>query len=212
MSTEFKGYVASIASKSLPSKKKAGQTFNVYSFEIEDQSGELTKVDFGYDSPPFKEGDFIAFTATENGPYLKYDKNSGKIVKSPPFPRAAKAPAPAPVEGTAPARRNSGYEDPERQRQIITQHSQEIAVRLLEMLLANNAFPMSAAKTKAGEAQRYDELLHAFRKLTAELVEDVVTTRVRDTYPVSPLAQTKADGQIPAPAPTPEPKKEEAFE
>lgn len=93
------------------------------------------------DAPEFGKGDTITFTYSKSGQWKNADPKSFSVVES---ARAESAPWAA---GNGPA----PYTD-NRQLSIVYQHSQEMAIRFLDIALSNDALPLPAAKNKRSEA------------------------------------------------------------
>lgn len=197
MTTAYKGFVSKISAKPGKSKKPPYRGYTQYSFRVEKDDGVEYEdwFSFGFNSPPFVEGDYIQFETEEKNGYTVVKEGSGSIVKNPPARHTAKA-AGSTKAGEAVQGDQGNANAADRQTQIVMQHSQEMAIRLVQVLLANDALPISSAATKAGEAKRYAEVMDFVDKLTVKSYNDVVTARllttVADTFTV-----TKADGPIP---------------
>lgn len=174
---EFKGEVAFLDSREITSKK-SGRKFTAYSLKLKLDDGELSqKIDCGFEQPPFKKGDYVAVKTEVDA--KGYEQLKFIEAASRPAARAASVPNAGAVAGA------TGAAAPEqlgadRQTQIVLQHSQEMAIAEVALLLANNALPLSAATSKAGQAKRYEELHAAVQKLTVELYFDVVSARLLD--------------------------------
>lgn len=212
----MRGFVAKIATKSGVAVR-TGKAWTKYSFIVEDEQGVETKwITYGFEQPPFKEGDFIEFEVRENNGFADYKKGSGRIVANPPARAAARSSAAASPQrgqvagveqaagkpGQAEAGRGVGAVDggsggADRQTQIVLQHSQEMAIALVSVLLANDALPISATKSKAGEAKRFDEIVAAVDKLTVKFHNDVATGRLLSVVADMGVVSTKADAPLP---------------
>lgn len=196
---DFKGFVARLIAKDVVSKR-TGKKLTAYSFKVEQDNGvEYDQwFDFGFDQPPFNEGDYISFSAEQNGKFWNYTKGSGTLVKNPPARYVAK-PADKPVSGPTVHGPTGGeptvqVAGSDRQSQIVAQHSQEIALRRLAIFLDNDALPMSEAKTKAGTAKRFEELTAMLHKFEVEAYNDVTAGRIATgsiLTPTVPLADKK---------------------
>ena len=165
-----------------------------------------------------------AITDAEND-VADYVEGSGRVVTraaaaaSPaapaPAPKAApaaaaKAATPAPAAAPAAkggyqaekARRDAYWENKEKrdieetEPRIRYQNARSAAIEVIGLLLQHDALPASAAKTKAGQAKRFDEISAAVDKLTVQYFTDTGTLR---------LLETVADGRIEGPAPAPLP-------
>lgn len=89
----------------------------------------------------------------------------------------------------------------DRNTSIILQHSQEMAIAVVGLLLENEALPMSEAKTKAGTAKRFEELVASVDKFTVKYYNDALTGRLLDTVADMGVVDTSADGPVPNVAP-----------
>lgn len=206
---QFRGFVANISSR------KAGRGM-AYSFRLETEKGEdweydgKTWIGFGFEKPPFAEGDFIEgeCEVNEKG-YLQYIKGSGRQVKNPPARARAKNSDAVSNGSAASTPRMASEAEPtgvaDRQTQIVLQHSQEMAIAAVGVLLQHDALPMSEAKNKAGTAKRFAEISAMIDKMTRKYYDDVVTGQLL-TVVAPELISTEPDGQIPPPA-TQQPKR-----
>ena len=134
--------------------------------------------------PPVKKGDFVEFQWEQDGQYKKIVKGTAKIKKD-----APKQTAPAPDAGASPGTN--------RQDSIVYQSSRKDAIQLVEVLLDNDALPLSAKNTKAGKAARYDEVVAAVNQLTVNFFRDVETLRLFDTVADTGDTDTSAQGELP---------------
>lgn len=213
---KYQGFVVTIFGRDLPSKFK-GKKNTAYSFKLEgDDGAESPWINFGFDEPPFAQGDYIEVEAEENEKgYINYVKGSGKQIKNPPA-RAAAKPAgrasrspgagagsgtassavAAPVSGEAVSGTSGAGTD--RQTQIVLQHSQEMAISAVNVLLTHDGLPMSKAQTAAGIAKRYDEIIAMFDKLTRKFYDDVVTGELL-TRVAPEIVSTEPDAPLPEP-------------
>jgi len=198
-SEKYRGFVARIGVKDGKAKKPPYRAYKLFSVKIEKEDGTeyADWVGFGFDPVPFSEGDFVEFEAEkgDNG-YINFVKGTGTLVKNPPARASAKkAGSPSAGTGTE-GDTGSSSGDANRQTQIVLQHSQEMAVRMVELLHGLDALPISAAATKAGEAKRFSEVNAIVDKLTVRFYNDVVTGRLLTTV-ADTVQDTKADGAIP---------------
>lgn len=174
---KFEGFVKKINVKE---GRGARGPWKAYSAKLENSEGKEFDawVSLGFDPPPFKEGDYVQLeTAEENG-RQQLVKGSVKVKKNPPARGGGKS-APQPSKGPGDAVATaSGPSNDERQKSITYQSSRKDAIELVKLLLTSDALPISAAKTKAGEQKRFDEITAAVEKFTVELYQDVMTLRV----------------------------------
>lgn len=219
----YAGFVATIFARDLPSKFK-GKKSTAYSFKLENDNGtDGPWINFGFEEPPFQQGDYIEVEAEENeNGYLTYVKGSGKQIKNPPA-RAAAKPAgrangsqnagkgssevSAGTAATATGSSVSGQDSAgvDRQTQIVLQHSQEMAIAAVSVLLTHDGLPMSKAQTAAGIAKRYEEVMAMIDKLTRKFYDDVVTGQLLKV--VAPeIISTEPDAPLPDPPTETKPK------
>lgn len=171
MST-FKGFIAKIGIK----EGRSGRgPWKLYSIKLEDENGvENDKwLSAGFDKPKANEGDYVVIEAEENDKgYLNV--KSLKVQKNPPAQVSKSAPqgtrtAPANVKGST------------TQTSIHYQSARKDAIEVLKLLQSQDALPISSAKTKAGEAKRFEELMALVDKLTVQFFFDAETHRLLDT-------------------------------
>lgn len=208
----YEGFVSKISSR--PAGRKGGFA---YSFLLENTDGtDGPWIGFGFESPPFKEGDYISVEADKNAKgYLTYVKGTGQQIKNPPARASARVPAGS-ARGNGHSAGAAGTDDSDknmaggassgnlqaagdvadRQTQIVLQHSQEMAIAAVGVLLQHDALPMSEAKSKAGTAKRFDEVRAMIDKLTRKFYDDVVTGQLLKI--VAPeIISTEPDGPLP---------------
>lgn len=202
---QLEGVVKRINAKPYKGRKSG----TVYSFLLIQNSGEETWVTFGFDKePPFAEGDRIAVEANkdQNG-YLNYVEGTGRIVASKADTKPAASQSTATTEATStgtPQRGNASGGYDERQRQIVWQHSQEMAIAAVGLLLQHDGLPMSVAKTKAAQSQRFEEITAAIDKQTVKFYNDVITGRVLEHVADAGVVDTSAPDGIPPADPKPQ--------
>jgi len=185
MST-IKGEVAFFDSRDVKSKR-TGKTYKAYSIKLKLDDGQFSpKLDAGFDPPKVNKGDYVEADIEQDGQYWKL-----KAVNPATPPAAAR-----PVQGI-PQQEASGDGAADRQTQIVLQHSQEMAIAEVALLLEHDALPVSAAATAAGKAKRYAEIHAAIDKLTVQRFFDVVTARLLDEVADAGDVQVPVDGGIP---------------
>jgi hypothetical protein len=185
------GYVKKINTKD--GKGKRGP-WVLYSCIIEQDDGtESGWISCGFDKPPFAEGSYISLETSKDGNYTNLVPGSVKQLDPP-----KRAPASTPVAPTSSAaapERKGAYVD--RNDSIVYQSSRKDALLLVQLLLENDALPLSTATAKSGIAKRYDEVKAFVDKLTVEFYGDVQTGRVLqsvvDAGAESTAASTAAD-------------------
>lgn len=193
----MRGSVVKIAEKS--GRNRRGP-WTRYSFITEENGQESGWVGFGFEAPPFKEGDYIEYETEEDDQgRVQYKKGTGRII-----PKPAAAPRAEPASPTAAAACNSQSSGPSsydaRQQQIVLQHSQEMAIHAVAVLLKHDSLPTTGAKTKAGEAKRFEEIIAAVDKLTVKFYNDVVTGRLLYNVPDMGVISTAPDAPLPGAA------------
>lgn len=135
---------------------------------------------FGFEKPPVSKGDYIR---AEIGTVKGYEQVvRAERITAPeaqkPLPSIGQA-ATAPVAAPATSAQNNFVVTPYRDRNdsIVYQSSRKDALEFVKLLRAEDALPISAAKTAAGKAKRYDELLALVDKITVQFYYDVNTLR-----------------------------------
>ena len=206
MSDVLKGFVLVVNTKS---GRGARGPWTLYSTKLEDENGnEGPWVSLGFEDPGIKKDDYVTieFTRDDKG-RVNAVKGGVNKPKNPPARAGARVSggevrdqASGNNAGNGGTDGSDGETGANKQTQIVMQHSQEMAIRLVSVLLANEALPMSGAKTKAAEAKRFEEITAAVDKLTVQLYNDVVTGRLLDVVADAGAdrVSTKSDGPIPA--------------
>ena len=190
---KVEGFVEKIFVKEGTNARGAWQAFSI---KVQRASGEVDPrfYQFGFERPKFKEGDYVAFEAeVKDDKAAKFIEGTGHKPKNPPARPAAPVqgggkggyqgkgggggykPRP-PVESKLFGQigQNSTEDDV---RRISYASARTAALEAVSILLANDALPMSVAKTKAGQASRYDEVTAAIDKLTVEYFYDSASGR-----------------------------------
>lgn len=198
---KLEGFVSKLNTRQ--SKPDAKRPWTLYSFLVELADGtESPWVSFGFEQPPFKEGDYIAFETDEKDNRHNYKKGSGSKPANPPErakpkqQQTAGSPAVANPKGVSTVGAALGA-PADRQTAIVMQHSQEMAITAVGILLANSALSISGNSAKAGEAKRFSEIMAAFDKLTVKFYNDAASGRLLDT-----VSDTVIDTTPDAPLPT----------
>lgn len=204
---QIEGVVKKISTKT--GKGRGGKAWTLYSFVLGlDDGSESEWITFGFDKePPFEEGDRVNVGAeSDKNGYLKYKEGSGRIVSTKPVGSGAATgvsePQPAARAGTEGAAAPSAISpravaEDTRQRQIVAQHSQEMAIGIVGLLLQHNGLPVTGAQTKAGEAKRFEEIVAAVDKFTIKFHNDVVTGRLNATVADMGVVSVMAKDAIP---------------
>jgi len=194
MSNKTEGFVVKLFTKS---GNSARGKWVADSFKIQDKDGnedpffyQMGFRDKGkLDTPPaFAEGDYLRFEYDDKDDSARtYKKGTGVKVKS--HPEAPES-APAASQGSASATGST-------QQNIHYQNSRTAAIQLVEVLLSHGALPISGAKSKAGEAQRFEEVTAAVNKLTVQFFNDLESFRLFETVADAGKVDTGADGGLP---------------
>lgn len=169
MTTEFKGFVEVLSSKS--GKTRQGRPWTAYSLKISDTNGDEMEPWFqcGFADPGLNKGDYIKFTAEKNdkGAYT-VNVDSIKKAKNPPA-RVQKRDT---GNGGGGSSGGSGYNS-EAQRADRAYHaSRGSAIELVNILMQHQSLPVSVAQGKAGKAKRYAEILAFVDKITVRYFRD----------------------------------------
>lgn len=181
---------------------RGGKQGSVYSFLVIQDNGEEAWLTFGFDKePPFEEGDRVNVGYTEKNGYKTYVEGSGRIIpvaKKTDVPSGSSSGADAGKESVRERGNQSGAGGAsDRQAQIVWQHSQEMAIAKIGLLLQHDGLPMSTAKTKAAQAQRYAEISAAIDKETVKAYNDVLSLRLLQTVADPGVVDTSAPDGIP---------------
>lgn len=171
--TTFVGFVKKVNTKS--GTNRNGRPYTLTSMKLQDENGNEVPGWFrnGFDRLPCNEGDYVKLDADEKNGNFEIRKGSIKIA---PAGKAPAAPPAAPRGGGA-TQTGGG----QTQKNIHYQNSRTCAVSVVEVLLANDALPMSAAKSKAGQSARYEAVTAMIDKLTVQYFNDLETFRLFDT-------------------------------
>lgn len=194
MSNELQGRVVKIKSKPITTRR--GQS-TAYSVLLDDEQKGETWVGFGFEAPRFQEGSYIAFeVATNDGGFLQFVKGTGRNVEAPAKQEQSAEPYAKFVDKPISAGRKA---TDDRQMSIVMQHSQEMAITAVGLLLANDALAVTKAGTKAGEASRFNEILAAIDKLTVKYYFDATSDRVITKVADTGVVESTPDAAIPEP-------------
>lgn len=157
---------------------------------------------FGFDAPSFKDdkstggnGDYVMFEADiKDGVSAQFVPGTGQLVKNPPD-RTAPQRVKSGGGGGAPRRGGGGpkltksamfgdiggYNTEDDVRRISMSHAQEMAIDTVSLLLQHDGLPITGAKTKAGQAARFEEITAAIDKKTVEYFFDTASGRLLDS-------------------------------
>lgn len=183
----YKGFIAAITTKTGLGRRGP---WTLYSGKLEKEDGtEYPEwISFGFDKPTVQKGDYVKIETEEDGKGYQKVKTCVQL-KNPP----AKA-QPATKAVSAPSGGSSF--DVNRQKSIHYQSSRKDAIEVLGLLIAKDALPMTAAKTKAGEAARYEEIMALVDKLTVRYFNDTESLRILDSVVDDGAVETDV-GQVP---------------
>lgn len=196
-------FVEKINSKS--GTNRNGKPYTLYSMKLADKDGnELPGwYQLGFDKPVCKEGDYVKLEATPKGNNFDVVKGTVQVSKNPP----AKAPTQRSSGGGGggtPAKTKTsdlfgeigGYNTEDDIRRMSYSAARHDAVAAVAALLQFDALPMSAAKSKAGQADRFESVTAAIDKLTVQFFFDAATGRKLET-----VADNAPDTGFDAPLP-----------
>jgi hypothetical protein len=172
--------------------------WTAYSIKVQNADGTVdpTWYGFGFEKPKFAKGDYIRFEAE-----MKADGKGGQFV-----PGTGSKPKNPPAKPAAPqAQGQGGYNGPRKGggggypprkpieskvfgqigqnnteddiRRMSYTAARSAALEAISILLTHDGLPMSAAKTKAGQAERFKEITAAIDKLTVEYFFDAAMGR-----------------------------------
>ena len=193
MSNKAEGFITKVFTKEGGSGKRAWALDNVLLSDADGEELGWFGLGFRDDvdvAPKCKEGDYIVFEWEEDGKYRNVVKGTAKI-------RAADK-APARKQSTvSPGSAGSASSSQGTQQNIHYQNSRTAAIELVSVLLDSDALSITAAKTKAGQAKRFDEIVAAVDKLTVKYFNDLETFRLFETVSDFGVVDTSADGDLP---------------
>jgi hypothetical protein len=129
-------------------------------------------VSFGFTRPPVQKGDYVEAVVELVNNFTEV--TSVKKVNPPSTPQAGLSLLPPATSSTGTLRGDA------RQDSIIYQSSRKDALSLIGLLISQDALPISVAKTAAGKAKRYEEVMALVDKLTVQYFYDVSTLRNLD--------------------------------
>jgi len=184
------GYVKKINVKS--GTNRNGRPYSLYSCRLSDKQGNELPFwySLGFKAPPFKEGDYVKFNATQKSEIAAdVDIASVKVsTNAPPPPAAARQSGPASSGG-------AGNYNSDASRADRALHAcRASAIELAGLLLAHDALPVTGAKGKAASAARFEEITAAVNKLTVELFRQEIEEGFEDQFPLlRDFAQEKVE-------------------
>ena len=181
----FKGFAKKINVKTGTGKRGP---WKLYSVKLENDDGTEVEswISLGFDAPDFKEGDYVKIT-TEKSERGYENATEVKRLKNAP----ARSAGPTKSGGAV-----SGGSTDARQSHIHYQSSRKDAIEILKLLTQQDALPLSSAKTKAGEAKRYEEIMALVDKITVQFFHDAETLRKLESV-VDAGADEKVVGKLP---------------
>ena len=206
MSNTFTGFVLKKNSKS--GTGKGGKPWTAWSIRLEDKDGnEIPKwFRFGFKNPQLKEGDYVRFSCSEvNDQFATVDGDTLQVSKNPPD-RAKKDQGGQPsAGGSGSTGGGSGYNSQEQRADRAWHASRGNAIDLVNVMLAHDGLPVSAASSKAGKAKRYEEIMEFVDKITTKFFRDefpdyVGEFRVLERVADEGVSQPPKTGDLPADA------------
>jgi hypothetical protein len=186
VSNIYTGFIAKISYKE--GEGKRGK-WRLYSAKVEKEDGTEYDdwISFGFDKPDVKEGDYVKITTEEDAKgYQKVSKVEKP--KNAPSKGGAQAASGASAHVAAP----SGGKE----RSIHYQSARKDAIAVLDLLISQDALPITKAKEKAGQAKRYEEMIDLVDKLTVRYFHDTETQRILETV-ADEGAETHEAGELP---------------
>jgi hypothetical protein len=191
VSNKFSGLAKVVTSRAV------GNRGTAYNVKLDDEALGEVWVGLGFEKPPFNKGDLIEFEAEKNDAgYWQMVRGTGRL-KPPPKAEREPAPSAQQQQNTNKEAFRGGYNDPAKQMSIVLQHSQEMAVRAVTVLLANEALPLTKGASKANEAQRFDQVLGYVDKLTVKFYHDATTDRLLTSVADMGVVNTAPDAPLP---------------
>jgi hypothetical protein len=182
----FQGFIVKVSYKE--GEGKRGK-WRLYSAKMEKEDGTEydSWISFGFDKPDIKEGDYVKITTEKDA------KGYEKATKIEQLKNAPAKGGNTPAQGTSP---NVEAPSGTRQVSIEYQSSRKDAIEMLRCLIQMDALPITSAKTKAGEAKRYEELMALVDKLTVRYYNDVKSQRIFDSVADEGAVENEV-GQLP---------------
>jgi len=159
--TKYKGFVIKIFEKS--GKGKRGVWY-LYSSRLQDEKGvEIDKwFSHGFEKPNIKEGDYVEYTVVKDGDFDKVSE----------ITQLKNAPA------KTVSLKDTGGKASTTQQSIHFQSARKDAIQIVGLLTTLDGLPISSAKTSAGKAKRYEEVMALVDKLTVRFYHDSESLRV----------------------------------
>jgi hypothetical protein len=219
MAKEVRGFVRRVFKR--PGTGRNGKPYILYSFKLATPEGQEdpTWYQLGFNAPNVKEdwdeaqgkytdgGSYVKFSAetAPDGKSAKVPEDSLKRLKNPP----ARQPVQAPQGGQGggyrgkggggPKEKDSklfgkigGYNTEDDVRRMSYASARGDAIAAIKVLLENDGLAITGAKTKAGQAKRFSEIVAAIDKLTVKFFFDNASGRqlelVADTLVTKPSA------------------------
>lgn len=204
MSNNRTGYVHFINKKE--GRGKRGP-YTLYSMLMADMGTMKVRenewISLGFKEPPFTKGDCIKIEVKEENGRVDYIDGTVKYNKKAPEYKpeqtnstggSKKAPTISELFGEI-----GGFHTEDDIKRISMNSAQADAINLLATLTANDALPITKAKSKDGVAKRYEEVMAILDKLTVRLFYDRATCRLLETVQDEAEFDTSApeDQQLP---------------
>ena len=214
---QLQGFIRNTSSRSGKGKKPPYRLWTSYNAEIHADSGEITKISFGFDKPEVGEGDYVKLEAFDKNGFLEVDQSTIERLDPPKQVAAAGSSSAGTGSGGAAAQGGTsgngvvadssqgnfapaqyGYQThPTDAKRITFSAAHDRALKTVGLLLQYDALPHSKAKGKGGEAQRYQELIAAIDKLTVKIFNDSLTLRTLDVIADEGIIDVKPQSQLP---------------
>lgn len=217
---QLQGFIRNTQKRSVDSKK-TGKSYTAYDAEIHSDDDKKIAISFGFNKPEVGEGDYVRLTANDKNGYLQVDKSTIERLE-PPKQKTVNTPSSAslvnPPAGTTDGsvgnyvvQEYNRKTNPEDARRITFAAANDRAIKVVNMLLAQDALPHSKAKGKGGEAQRYQELMAAIDKVTVKMFNDAYTLRTLEVVADEGIISLKASSGLPVDPETSSPPQDKKF-
>lgn len=181
----FKGFVQKILTRTGTGRRGSWTAYNAI-IEKDDGTTYEQPVGFGFDKPNIKEGDYVKIESEDVRGFEQ--AVSVKKLKNPPARSSKKEQSGSSSRGNSGGGGNrfdgTGIQNrtnPEDAKRMSYANARTTAVEVISLLLAHDALPLTATKSKAAQAKRNKELLAAIDKLTVQFFNDGMSLRLLDT-------------------------------
>ena len=181
-----------------------------YSFKIASPEGEVDPIYYqlGFNKEiGFKEGDYISFEADpKDDKSMTLVEGSGKILKNPPARKeseqTSKGKGNRGAGGGAKVTKSDffgdigGYNTEDDIKRMTYSVARGHAIELVKVLIENDGLPSSVAKSKAGQASRFEEINAFVDKKTVEFFYDGGLRKL-ETVADAGVVNVDADSDLP---------------